>query len=156
MYGGSPCASSIAVIPNDQISALTSYPADCLITSGAIQYYIRKATREVTGVPTNVFFLVMLDVSCPDTPKSASLTSPASVKSKLAAFYQSRCICSTFDITVDFSFRMEICQTKKHLAKDDGYVSLWNEIGFHLNEFRLRMCYHVCTTRPAAVFHHNP
>lgn len=35
-YGGSPLASSIAVMPKDQISALLSYP-DCLITSGAIQ-----------------------------------------------------------------------------------------------------------------------
>jgi len=48
-YGGSPNASSSAVIPRDQISALWSYP-DCLITSGAIQ----------KGVPTKVFFFVMV------------------------------------------------------------------------------------------------
>ena len=85
-------ASSIAVMPKLQMSALKSYP-DCLITSGDIQY----------GVPTNVFcqremwgsqeintwpfrvpeqrrqtgvltFLVIVAVSWPDTPKSASLT----------------------------------------------------------------------------------
>ena len=62
-YGGSPFASSSAVMPRDQMSALPSYP-DCLMTSGAIQ----------NGVPTNVFFLVMVAESWPETPKSASLT----------------------------------------------------------------------------------
>lgn len=63
-YGGSPLASSIAVMPRLQISALWSYP-DCLITSGLIQY----------GVPTKVFFLAdSVPDNWPDTPKSASLT----------------------------------------------------------------------------------
>lgn len=53
---------------------LKSY-ADCLITSGAIQ----------KGVPTNVFLLIWVSVSCPATPKSASFTSPCSDKSTLAA-----------------------------------------------------------------------
>lgn len=39
-------ASSMAVMPKLQMSALKSYP-DCLITSGDIQY----------GVPTNVFYM---------------------------------------------------------------------------------------------------
>lgn len=96
-YGGSPVAISIAVIPMTsadvckgntpklQISALSSYP-DCLITSGDIQY----------GVPTKVFcrqpetwdrrtFLVMVAVSCPETPKSASFTSPLEVRRIFAA-----------------------------------------------------------------------
>ena len=49
--------------------------ADCLITSGAIQ----------KGVPTNVCRLLVVLVSCPATPKSASLTSPPSDKSTFAA-----------------------------------------------------------------------
>lgn len=53
---------------------LKSY-ADCLMTSGAIQ----------KGVPTNVFLLIWVSVSCPATPKSASFTSPCSDNSTLAA-----------------------------------------------------------------------
>lgn len=53
---------------------LKSY-ADCLMTSGAIQ----------KGVPTNVFLLIWVSVSCPATPKSANFTSPCSDKSTLAA-----------------------------------------------------------------------
>ena len=53
---------------------LKSY-ADCFMTSGAIQ----------NGVPTNVFLLFVVLVSCPATPKSASFTSPASDNSTLAA-----------------------------------------------------------------------
>lgn len=69
-YGGSPLASSIAVIPRLHISALWSYP-DCLITSGLIQY----------GVPTNVFFLAeSVPLSWPETPKSASLTAKGQIK----------------------------------------------------------------------------
>ena len=49
--------------------------ADCLITSGAIQ----------KGVPTNVCRLLVVLVSWPATPKSASFTSPSSESSTLAA-----------------------------------------------------------------------
>ncbi len=56
------------------LSTLKSY-ADCLMTSGAIQ----------KGVPTNVFLLIWVSVSCPATPKSASFTSPCSDSSTLAA-----------------------------------------------------------------------
>lgn len=45
------------------------------MTSGAIQ----------KGVPTNVFLLICVSVSCPATPKSASFTSPCSESSTLAA-----------------------------------------------------------------------
>ena len=44
-----PRASSSAVMPNDQISALQLYPSLVVITSGAIQ----------NGVPTNVRFRVI-------------------------------------------------------------------------------------------------
>ena len=50
---------------------------DCLITSGAIQ----------KGVPTNVCLLVMVSVSCPATPKSASFTAPVRERRMLAAVY---------------------------------------------------------------------
>jgi hypothetical protein len=57
------------------MSALWSYPL-CLITSGDIQY----------GVPTNVFFFAdSVPDSCPDTPKSASLTSPFAESRMFAA-----------------------------------------------------------------------
>jgi hypothetical protein len=47
-----------------------------LITSGDIQY----------GVPTKVFFLAdRVPESCPETPKSASFTSPVADKRMLAA-----------------------------------------------------------------------
>lgn len=45
------------------------------MTSGAIQ----------KGVPTKVFLLLVVLVSCPATPKSASLTSPISLSKTLAA-----------------------------------------------------------------------
>lgn len=45
------------------------------MTSGAIQ----------KGVPTNVFLFIWVSVSWPATPKSASLTSPCSDRSTLAA-----------------------------------------------------------------------
>jgi hypothetical protein len=62
-------------MPSDQMSALWSYPL-CLITSGDIQY----------GVPTNVFFFAdSVPDSCPDTPKSASLTSPFAESRMFAA-----------------------------------------------------------------------
>ena len=74
-YGGSPLASSIAVMPKLHISALWSYPL-CLMTSGDIQY----------GVPTNVFFFAdSVPDNCPDTPKSASLTSPFADSKMFAA-----------------------------------------------------------------------
>lgn len=55
--GGSPLASSMAVMPRDQMSALLSQQ-DCLMTSGAIQ----------NGVPTNVFRLLVVFVNWPATP----------------------------------------------------------------------------------------
>lgn len=71
------------VIPSDQISAFESYP-DCLITSGGIQYgvptncvtvrgFSRSADTRVRSGLT-VFFLSMVAVSWPLTPKSASFT----------------------------------------------------------------------------------
>jgi hypothetical protein len=50
-----------------------------LMTSGAIQ----------KGVPTKVFFFVMVAESCPETPKSASLTCPFALTRMLAASYVS-------------------------------------------------------------------
>jgi hypothetical protein len=63
----------MAVMPKLQISAFESYPL-CLMTSGDIQY----------GVPTNVFFLVIVAVSCPETPKSASLTAKDGRRKRVA------------------------------------------------------------------------
>ena len=65
---------------------LESY-ADCLITSGAIQ----------KGVPTNVFLLFSVSVSCPATPKSASFTSPLSDINTLAAKNNTRTNVSLFN-----------------------------------------------------------
>jgi hypothetical protein len=45
LFGASPYAISIAVMPSDHISALISYPSFTSITSGAIQQ----------GEPTNVY-----------------------------------------------------------------------------------------------------
>ena len=74
-YGGSPLASFIAVMPKLHISPFWSYPL-CLMTSGAIKY----------GVPTNVFFFAdSVPDNCPDTPKSASLTSPFADSKMFAA-----------------------------------------------------------------------
>mmetsp|Transcript_25284 Transcript_25284/g.83050 ORF Transcript_25284/g.83050 Transcript_25284/m.83050 type:complete len:370 (-) Transcript_25284:236-1345(-) len=83
-YGGLPCASSMAVMPSDQMSAFSSCPPPCSpwMTSGAIQ----------KGVPVNVLrFMQRVCVSEADTPKSASPTSPSAVKSTFAALI-SRCI----------------------------------------------------------------
>lgn len=49
--------------------------AVCVMTSGAIQ----------NGVPTNVSLFLLVSVSWPATPKSASLTSPFSERRTLAA-----------------------------------------------------------------------
>ncbi len=65
------------------------------MTSGAIQ----------NGVPTKVFLLLREAVSCPATPKSASLTFPSSERSTLAAeeehnknmFQASIEVCATID-----------------------------------------------------------
>ena len=59
--GGNISAISIAVIPNDQMSALLSY-FSARITSGAIQY----------GVPVNVFLLLNVESNWALTPKSTS------------------------------------------------------------------------------------
>uniref|UniRef100_A0A182J0G7 Uncharacterized protein n=1 Tax=Anopheles atroparvus TaxID=41427 RepID=A0A182J0G7_ANOAO len=79
-YGAVPVAISIAVIPNDQMSALKSYPWSCSITSGAIQH----------GVPTNVWRTFCRDRSPPVashalTPKSAICTVPSSPSRMLPA-----------------------------------------------------------------------
>lgn len=68
------CSSKHKAISSIHRLTLKSY-ADCLMTSGAIQ----------KGVPTNVFLLIWVSVSCPATPKSANFTSPCSDKSTLAA-----------------------------------------------------------------------
>ena len=67
----------MAVMPTLQMSALVLYPSSLLsITSGAIQY----------GVPTNVRRRKpSVPVSCPLTPKSEILTSPAPLSSTFAA-----------------------------------------------------------------------
>lgn len=75
-FGGCPTANSIAVMPRDQMSALKSYPV-CWITSGAIQ----------NGVPTKVFFFVIVAEIVDETPKSASFTSPVAVIKTLAAYH---------------------------------------------------------------------
>uniref|UniRef100_A0A182NWP6 Uncharacterized protein n=1 Tax=Anopheles dirus TaxID=7168 RepID=A0A182NWP6_9DIPT len=79
-YGAVPVAISMAVIPNDQMSALKSYPWSCSITSGAIQH----------GVPTNVWRTFCRERSPPVashalTPKSAIWTVPSSPSSMLPA-----------------------------------------------------------------------
>jgi len=69
-----------------------------------------------TGVPTKVFFFVMLEVSCPETPKSASFTSPVSVRSKLAAVISKIERYCTLDITMDLPLRVQIGQPKEHFT----------------------------------------
>ena len=64
-YGGYPSASSIAVMPNDHMSALQSYRFPMMI-SGAIQ----------KGVPMRVLRLANVFSSCTETPKSANLAIP--------------------------------------------------------------------------------
>ena len=72
--GSAHCPTLPHSITTTNLHTFVSY-VDCLITSGAIQ----------NGVPTNVFRLFMVSVSCPATPKSASLMSPASERRTLAA-----------------------------------------------------------------------
>ena len=55
------------------------------MTSGAIQ----------KGVPTKVFRLLVVLVSCPATPKSASFTSPMSLNNTLAACNSSSLLISS-------------------------------------------------------------
>src|ERR1700760_2539309 len=114
LYGGSPFASSNAVIPSDQMSALWSYP-DCLMTSGAIQ----------KGVPTNVFFLVIVWDNCPETPKSASFTCPFAPSRMFAATLVNnpqtykRKTMLTFDVPMQFTITMQVFQPHQQLTKDD-------------------------------------
>ena len=72
-----------SVIVTWRIQRLSRLP-DCLMTSGAIQ----------KGVPTKVFRLLVVLVSCPATPKSASFTSPMSLNNTLAACNSSARCCS--------------------------------------------------------------
>jgi hypothetical protein len=62
-------------MPRLQMSLSTPYDAACVMTSGRIQY----------GVPMTVRRLEMVELSCADTPKSASLAVPSSVSSTLPA-----------------------------------------------------------------------
>jgi hypothetical protein len=74
LRGTLPYANSIAVIPNDHISAFVSYPSICLITSGAIHY----------GEPIKVFnFWSFFIVEA--KAKSEILTNPLLCKSILSA-----------------------------------------------------------------------
>ena len=71
--GGAISASSMATMPRDQMSQRLVYPSGPIfistaMISGAIQY----------GVPINDLRLAMVLVSCAETPRSASLTTPAS------------------------------------------------------------------------------
>ncbi|RNA37049.1 hypothetical protein BpHYR1_023760 [Brachionus plicatilis] len=83
--GGSPSASSIAVIPSDHMSARQSYSYSICcshaITSGAIQ----------NGVPTDVFRRLIVVLRWALTPKSTSLMVPFSVI-KILWPLTSRCI----------------------------------------------------------------
>eukprot|EP00160_Parvularia_atlantis_P015224 Unigene4241_Nuclearia_a/m.12917 Unigene4241_Nuclearia_a/g.12917 ORF Unigene4241_Nuclearia_a/g.12917 Unigene4241_Nuclearia_a/m.12917 type:complete len:351 (+) Unigene4241_Nuclearia_a:896-1948(+) len=74
--GGASSAISIAVIPSDHTSHRESYAtsvSSAEIPSGAIQY----------GLPMTVLRLLSVLVSCAETPKSASLTAPSCVRSRL-------------------------------------------------------------------------
>ena len=75
--GGCPSASSIAVMPRDQTSALASYMdiGPLVITSGAIQ----------KGVPITVPRREMVLPRRAETPKSASLIIPDSESRRLPA-----------------------------------------------------------------------
>ena len=66
--GGLNCASSIAVMPSDQMSVLKSYEPSTII-SGDIHI----------GEPMTVERLASVPEICAATPKSASFTLPASV-----------------------------------------------------------------------------
>jgi len=83
-----------------------------LITSGDIQY----------GVPTNVFFFAdNVPDNCPETPKSASFTSPPAERRIFAATARIPCKAGgekrhgwfTFDVTMQFAFCMEVIQSAK-------------------------------------------
>ena len=91
--GAAPNAISIAVIPNDQMSAEVSWPYYCM-TSGAIQH----------GEPQTVLFFCPFFIWA-DTPKSDRSTSPSMLSKILPAFislwilpfeckYRSPCIVS--------------------------------------------------------------
>ena len=110
-FGGSPSAISIAVIPRLHISALLLYPLPWMtsgdIQSGVLQEKKRsgeKRSRErekgrkkgegrgrnlfrspTMTYPMIVLRLAIVEVSCSETPKSASLASPNSVRRMFAA-----------------------------------------------------------------------
>ena len=89
---------------------LESY-ADCLITSGAIQ----------KGVPTNVFLLFSVSVSCPATPKSASFTSPLSDINTLAAKNNTRTNAAHFN---QENYQRDISRQDWSCTSDDPNL-LW-------------------------------
>ena len=82
------------------------------MTSGAIQ----------NGVPTKVFFLVIVADSWPETPKSANFTWPLALNKIFAAWrslvllvsipaLQKNDIRHTFDVTVQFMIIMQVVQS---------------------------------------------
>jgi hypothetical protein len=102
------------------------------MTSGDIQY----------GVPTNVFFLAeSVPESWPETPKSASLTSPPADRRMLAAvarvgqkqeYRALRRQGRTFDVPVKLALRVEVIQAPEQLADDNGDVLLSEDARLHL------------------------
>lgn len=79
IYGGSPSAISIIMIPKLQISTLALYSCP-RINSGAIQY----------GVPTIVVLFALVSVSCAAYPKSANQQQSANKPTKRADVEQTR------------------------------------------------------------------
>lgn len=94
------------------------------MTSGAIQ----------NGVPTKVFFFVIVADNCPETPKSASLTCPFAPSKTFAAFVQKlakttkriRQHLPTFDISVELLVPMKVVQAEQQFAYYDRNIFLSN------------------------------
>mmetsp|Transcript_375 Transcript_375/g.1087 ORF Transcript_375/g.1087 Transcript_375/m.1087 type:complete len:314 (+) Transcript_375:1522-2463(+) len=80
-YGARPVASSMAVMPMLQMSALVSYPELCCMTSGAMK----------SGLPMKVWQRLCLEVVSPAsvihpmTPKSERKTAPRASRSRFPA-----------------------------------------------------------------------
>ena len=74
------------------------------LTSGAIQ----------KGVPTWVFLLSMLSVSCPVTPKSANFTDPSFATNKLPAYIHKHNICLTILKALNKSILSTLLEKKVH------------------------------------------
>eukprot|EP00345_Euplotes_harpa_P002516 CAMPEP_0168324202 /NCGR_PEP_ID=MMETSP0213-20121227/3946_1 /TAXON_ID=151035 /ORGANISM="Euplotes harpa, Strain FSP1.4" /LENGTH=117 /DNA_ID=CAMNT_0008326439 /DNA_START=556 /DNA_END=909 /DNA_ORIENTATION=- len=97
MYGASPSASSIAVIPIDQMSAEKSYPLCCSITSGAIQQ----------GDPTKVFLFSPFFILA-ETPKSPRYMAPL--------FFCKHVAC--LDVPVDLPVFVEVVEALQDVLED--------------------------------------